>query len=1708
MRAEITKSFIGVLLVLGSINLTFAITHTKNAKGFKEQKGNQISFTENKGQVCDQFHNPRQDVFYSGTDGNLVFHLKSNGITYQLNRIDSWKIEDYPGSDNKETAIKVADKSTIYRIDINWLNTNPNAIISEGNTSGEFNNYYLEHCPNGVLNVKNYESVTYQDIYKGISLKWYQHDGHLKYDYLVSAGANYKQIQLEFKGSKNIRLNAKGDLIIKTPLGEIIEQAPLVRQNGIVLNSNWELKENVVSFNIENLDPNLDFIIDPVVRSWGTYYGAAGNDVSYSTMMDASGNVYMAGFANSNVSIATSGAHQTSYGGGTNDAILVKFNALGVRQWGTFYGGGGDDQAYSCATDASGNIYMAGHSTSTTGIASAASHQSVYAGGTSDAFLIKFNSSGVRQWGTYYGGTAVDEALACSVDGSGNVYIAGETNSGGGIHTTGAHQTVFGGGADDAFLAKFNSSGVRQWGTYYGAGGNELALGCTTDGLGNAYLTGQTLSTASISTSGCHQASAGGGGDAFLIKFNSSGVRQWGTYYGGTSAEFGKSCVTDAANNVYLGGYTASSSGTIIATSGSHQTAYGGGSFDAFLVKFNSSGARQWGTYFGGSGSDAGHSCAKDGSNNIYFAGQTTSSNSIASAGSQQTTIGSISVNDAFFVKFNQSGILQWGTYYGGSGNDYGFSCATNGTGTDYYLTGYSNSTTSIASALSHQSTSGGNNDAFLAKFYDCPSPPLPTNTTPGANQTICANNITTLTATGTGTVTWYATITSTNSIASGTSFITSTLSAGTYTFYAENETCAPSATRTAITVTVKAIPTISVNSGFICAGKSFTIIPSGASTYTFEGGSAIKTPTANASYTVIGTSTAGCVSQTAAVSSITVNPNPTITVNNGTICSGKIFTMNPLGAISYTYSSGSNTVTPISNSSYTVTGSNAQGCISSAISSVTVNATPTINVNSAVICSGITFTMLPTGGVNYTYSSGSNTVMPFSNSNYTVTGSSAQGCTNTAISNITVSSAPTITVNSGAICAGNSFTLLPGGASTYTIQGGSAVKSPTANASYTVIGTSTAGCVSQTAAVSNITVNVNPTITVNNGSICSGKIFTMNPLGAISFTYSSGSNTVTPISNSSYTVTGSNAQGCTNSAISSVTVNATPTINVNSGVICSGITFTMLPTGGVNYTFSSGSNTVIPLSNSSYTITGSSAQGCTNTAISNITVNITPTITVNSGAVCAGNSFTIIPGGANTYTFQGGGAVKTPTATSNYTVIGTSASGCVSQTFASSSITVNPNPTISVNSGSICSGNTFTIIPSGAASYTFSSGSSTVAPTVNTNYTLTGSSAQGCTNSAISSVTVNAIPTINVNSGVICSGNTFTIIPGGAVSYTFSNGSNTVIPLNTSSYTVTGTSASGCTNTAISNVTVNTTPTITVSGGAVCPGGSFTLNPSGAATYTYSSGTPVVTPTSTSVYTITGTSLQGCGSAPAFATVVYTNNLAVNIISSNTVCSGQSILLTANGASTYTWNTGVISATIALTPTTNMSYSVVGSSGSCSNSAATTVTVHPLPIVTASASSPVICQGQTATLTAFGAINYTWSLGVYTSVNIITPSTTTTYSVTGNDSNGCVNTAVITQTVEICNNSISYNWNQNTMMKVYPVPTGNLIHVELSTTLLTSSPSNLEFQIINSLGQLLKRQNVSGQDNLISLNDFSAGIYYLILIGDKQQQRFKLIKE
>jgi hypothetical protein len=677
-----------------------------------------------------------------------------------------------------------------------------------------------------------------------------------------------------------------------------------------------------------------------------------------------------------------------------------------VRLWGTYYGGGGQDLAHSCVTDAANNVYMGGQTSTSTGagIGTTGSHQATYQGGAYDGFVVKFNSAGIRQWGTYCGGPGDDYGEALSQDPAGAVFLGGTTNSAYGLGTSFSHQVASAGGLWDGFLVKFSTTnGSQQWGTFYGSPGDDRGFGCAADASGNVYLSGFTSSTASIATTNGHQPAFGGTGDAFLVKFNSSGVRQWGTYYGGSLNEWAWYCCTDPAGNVYITGDATTTTGTAVASSNGHQPAYGGGSYDGFLVKFNTGGTRQWGTYYGGAGEEIGLACAADAAGNAYMVGltNTATGTAIATPGSHQPVHGG-GAWDMYLVKFDVNGVRQSGTYYGGTGLEQDGDCTTGPSG-EVYIAGYtpSSSGTVIATPGSHQPVyGGGTNDAFLAKFDACDlAPSQPSAISSSVTCEGITNTFSTAPAVGAITYTWSLPAGWTGSGSANTITLTPG-SSGVFTLVAGNF-CGVSPEQT-VNVTVYPNPTVTINSGTMCSGQSFTLSGNGASTYTYSSGPVVS-PNFSSNYTVTGTSAQGCSAR--AVAGVTVYQTPTVLATSGAICFGQSYFIIANGAITYTYSGGQ-LVSPTLTSTYTVTGTGAGGCLSAsaAITTVTVHQLPAIGAitSNTLLCAGEEATLTGTGGTTYTFEPGgtgtSIIVSPSVTATYTVSGKDGNGCMNSAV--------------------------------------------------------------------------------------------------------------------------------------------------------------------------------------------------------------------------------------------------------------------------------------------------------------------------------------------------------------------------------------------------------------------------------------------------------------------------------------------------------------------------------------------------------------------------------------------------------------------------------------------------------------------------------------------------------------------------------------
>jgi len=592
------------------------------------------------------------------------------------------------------------------------------------------------------------------------------------------------------------------------------------------------------------------------------------------------------------------------------------------------------------------------------------------------------------------------------------------------------------------------------------------------------------------------------------------------------------------------------------------------------------------------------------------------------------------------------------------------------------------------------------------------------------------------------------------------------------------------------------------------------------------------------------------------------------------------------------------------------------------------------------------------------------------------------------------------------------------------------------------------------------LAVTATPTVAITNSvqTICSGASATITASGATTYSWNTGSTSsalnVTPSSTTVYSVTGYNGTCVSQLKTATVNVNITPTVNVNNASVCNGNPAILTASGATSYSWSTGATSssisVTPAVTTVYTVTGTS-NGCPNTKTATVTVNTTPTVAITGSvqSICSGNSATITASGATTYSWNTGGTsaniAVSPVATTVYSVTGYN--GSCSSAVKTATINVTTTPTVAVNSVSICTGNSATLVASGAGSYTWNTGSNAasivVTPATTTTYTVTGANG-ACVNTKTSTVTVNTTPTIAVNSQTICSGTSANLSASGATSYSWNTGATnssiSVSPIATTVYSVTGYNGICASTVKTSTVTVNPSPTVSV------------------------------------------------------------NNAVI--------CSGNQATLTASGASTYSWNTGASSAAVVVSPSVTTVYNVTGTSGSCSSLKSATVTVNALPVIGINASSTVVCEGQMVSLTAAGASTYTWQPGNMTGSAInFTPSASQVYTCTGTSASGCDGNNSISITVSACAGIIKGSLELG--FNVFPNPVNDKITIQIITQQTFNCDIEITDalgKLILKQGASFGKDKYEQKINVAS---FANGIYFIrITSSEGSSENIKMIKE
>jgi hypothetical protein len=455
------------------------------------------------------------------------------------------------------------------------------------------------------------------------------------------------------------------------------------------------------------LFPFFGMIVNAQTCQWAEKIAGSFIDYTYSTAIDANGNIYVAGKSKSSPLNFNNGISLTNTG--YYDGYIAKYNSSGLCQWAEKIAGIYDDFARSITVDINGNIYIVGDFSSPTlnfnnGI-TLDNGNSI----TSDGFIAKYNEDGICQWAEKINGTDWIVTYGIAIDSLGNAYLSGYFDTP--IITFNNGISLNNSGGDDGFIAKYNVNGICQWAQRIGGSNDEYVLNMAVDKNANVLITGSFTSSTVIFNNAISLMN-NGGNDGFIAKYNANGICQWAECIYG-----------DSSFPVYIYGVGIDENGD----------AYGVGRFyssilnfnngitlvnsefwDGFIVKYNGNGICQWAEKQVGNSHDCVYKIAFDKTGNFYIVGDTRST---SLSFNNDILITNNGIRDGFLAKYNALGICQWAEKIEGANENYAYNLAINPFG-NIYVTGYYNSD-SLNFNNGISLTNNGDYDGFIAKYIE-----------------------------------------------------------------------------------------------------------------------------------------------------------------------------------------------------------------------------------------------------------------------------------------------------------------------------------------------------------------------------------------------------------------------------------------------------------------------------------------------------------------------------------------------------------------------------------------------------------------------------------------------------------------------------------------------------------------------------------------------------------------------------------------------------------------------------------------------------------------------------------------------------------------------------------------------------------------------------------------------------------------------------
>ncbi|TVR79294.1 MAG: PKD domain-containing protein [Chitinophagaceae bacterium] len=690
----------------------------------------------------------------------------------------------------------------------------------------------------------------------------------------------------------------------------------------------------------------------------------------------------------------------------------------------------------------------------------------------------------------------------------------------------------------------------------------------------------------------------------------------------------------------------------------------------------------------------------------------------------------------------------------------------------------------------------------------------------------------------------------------------------------------------------------------------------------------------------------------------------------------------------------GPHTVCPVITTTYQVIAIDSLNNQDTTQVTVHVNELPNIITNiDTTICFGSPINLFAEGGNLYEWNNGlysgpgPHLVIPDSSISYNVIVTDSNACVDTASFLVELSPLPLAETNSDTIiCRGETVDLSATGGIFYNWNNnlpstaGPHTVAPDSSTTYTVEVTNVDGCVD----TANVTIIVNqiPDLTITGDTaICENQSVVLIASGGVSYVWDNnlpagpGPHTVSPLNTTTFIVEVTDNNGCIESAQVEVEVNSLPVATISADtIICAGDSVELFADGGISYNWDNGlpsipgPHFVTPIALTTYTVEVTDLNGCSDTVETTIDVNPLPMVNTGSDAeICIGDSAVLFASGGNTYSwsnnlFSGPGPHNvSPGSTTNYIVEVTDSNLCVNSD--SILVIVNDLPNITViPDTSICIGSSIDISADGGQIYLWNNnvpsgpGPHTISPDSTLIYTVVVTDNNGCIDSASTNIAVNALPDVIISDDIdICQGESATISASGGVNYDWNpnlpstGGPHEVSPLVNTLYTVIVTDNNNCQSSASVSVNVNSLPQLDLGNDTVVCEGDIVLLDVQAQNHTYewqdgSTDSEFLVLIS-GLYSVTVTNSSGCIASDSIDIQVLSPP-QLEISGNNTLCPGESAVLTASGGLSYEWNTGALSESIEVTPLNTINeYYVSSSIGSCFDTATFIIeVVDPIP--------------------------------------------------------------------------------------------------------------------------------------------------------------------